>query len=133
MSNIGRTQIWEYQGISEMTGLTGTASPAADSDIVVPAFSSGEIYALRIENGSVAWSDNLSPIRRYSGMDDLVEIRGLPVIAREVVIAISFGGRMVAIDEVSGQRGWQRDVGSAEMPWSAENKLPAASGALLAC
>ncbi|MEC7576827.1 MAG: PQQ-binding-like beta-propeller repeat protein [Pseudomonadota bacterium] len=111
--------LWEYQGISEMTGLTGTASPAADSDIVVPAFSSGEIYALRIENGSVAWSDNLSPIRRYSGMDDLVEIRGLPVIAREVVIAISFGGRMVAIDTRSGQRIWARSIGGSQTPWVA--------------
>lgn len=110
---------WEYQGISEMTGLTGTASPAADSDIVVPAFSSGELYALRIENGSVAWSDNLSPVRRYSGMDDLVEIRGMPVIAREVVIAISFGGRMVAIDTRSGNRVWSRSIGGSETPWIA--------------
>lgn len=109
--------LWEYQGISEMAGLTGTAAPAADSDIVVPAFSSGEIYALRIENGSVAWSDNLSPVRRYSGMDDLVEIRGLPVIAREVVIAISFGGRMVAIDTRSGERIWARSIGGAQTPW----------------
>jgi len=111
--------LWEYQGISEMTGLTGTASPAADSDIVVPAFSSGELYALRIENGSVAWSDNLSPVRRYSGMDDLVEIRGMPVIAREVVIAISFGGRMVAIDTRSGSRVWSRSIGGSETPWIA--------------
>ena len=109
--------LWEYQGVTEMTGLTGTASPAADSDIVVPVFSSGEIYALRIENGSVAWSDNLSPVRRYSGMDDLVEIRGLPVIAREVVIAISFGGRMVAIDTRSGNRVWARSIGGSETPW----------------
>lgn len=111
--------LWEHQGVSEMTGLTGTASPAADSDIVVPAFSSGELYALRIENGSVAWSDNLSPVRRYSGMDDLVEIRGLPVIAREVVIAISFGGRMVAIDTRSGERVWARNIGGSQTPWVA--------------
>jgi outer membrane protein assembly factor BamB len=109
--------LWEYQAVSEMTGLTGTASPAADSDIVVPVFSSGEIYALRIENGSVAWSDNLSPVRRYSGMDDLVEIRGLPVIAREVVIAISFGGRMAAIDTRSGERVWSRSIGGSQTPW----------------
>ena len=50
-------------------------------------------------------------------MDDLVEIRGLPVIAREVVIAISFGGRMVAIDTRSGNRVWARSIGGSETPW----------------
>jgi outer membrane protein assembly factor BamB len=50
-------------------------------------------------------------------MDDLVEIRGLPVIAREVVIAISFGGRMAAIDTRSGERVWSRSIGGSQTPW----------------
>ena len=60
--------LWDYQGLSESAGLVGAASPAANRDVVVPVFSSGEVSALRVENGSVAWSDNLSSIRRLGGI-----------------------------------------------------------------
>ena len=38
--------LWEYAGISDDASLVGAASPAANNDIVVPVFSSGEITAL---------------------------------------------------------------------------------------
>lgn len=116
-------QLWDYQGLAESAGLVGAASPAASSDIVVPAFSSGEIVALRVQNGSVAWGDNLSPAVRVGGLSALPDIQALPIMDKGLVIAISFGGKMVAIDERSGQRVWQRDVSGADTPWVAGNHL----------
>jgi outer membrane protein assembly factor BamB len=116
-------QLWSYQGISETAGLVGAASPAASADIVVPAFSSGEITALRVQNGSVAWSDNLSPAVRVGGLSTLPDIQGLPVLDKGMVIAVSFGGRMVAIDERTGQRIWQRDISGSDTPWVAGNHI----------
>lgn len=115
--------LWEYEGISGEATLLGAASPAANGDIVVPAFSSGEVYALRVENGSVAWSDNLSGVLRLGGLSELSDIRGLPVMDKGLVIAISFGGKMVAIDERTGTRVWQRDIGGSETPWVAGNHV----------
>ena len=46
--------LWEYLGIGETAGLVGAASPAANRDVVIPAFTSGEITALRVANGSIA-------------------------------------------------------------------------------
>lgn len=115
--------LWEYAGISGAAGLVGAASPAASRDIVLPVFSSGEIYALRVENGSAAWGDNLSGIRSAGGLSGISDIRALPVIDKGVVIAISFGNRMVALDERTGNRIWQRDIGGAEMPWVAGNSV----------
>ncbi len=118
------SSIWEYIGIGEAAGLLGAASPAANSDIVVPVFSSGEITALRIENGSVAWSDNLSSIRKYGGgLESLSDIKALPILDRGMVIAISFAGKLVAIDERSGARVWQREISGAQTPWIAGNHL----------
>lgn len=116
-------QIWSYQGLSEAAGLIGTASPAANSDIVVAAFSSGEIVALRVQNGSVAWSDNLSPSVRTGGLSTLPDIQALPILDKGLIIAISFGGRMVAIDERTGQRVWQREISGTDTPWVAGNHL----------
>ncbi|MEM6781539.1 MAG: PQQ-binding-like beta-propeller repeat protein [Pseudomonadota bacterium] len=115
--------LWDYTTIGESAGLLGAASPAANRDIVVPAFSSGEIYALRVENGSVAWSDNLSGVRRFGGLNVLSDIKGLPVIHDGVVYAISFGGRMVAIDERTGERVWQIDISGSQTPWVAGNAV----------
>ena len=112
--------IWEYIGISESAGLLGAASPAANSDIVVPVFSSGEVSALRLENGSVAWSDNLTNVRSYGGgLEGISDIKAFPIIDQGKVLAISYGGKMVALDERSGTRIWQKDIGSTETPWIA--------------
>lgn len=115
--------IWEYSGIGEGTGLLGAASPAANSDIVVPAFSSGELYALQVENGSVAWSDNLSPVMQLGGLRAVSDIRGMPVLDKGLVFAISFGGKMAAIDERTGRRVWSRDIKGSETPWVAGNHV----------
>lgn len=117
------TLLWDYTGLGESAGLVGAASPAANNDIVVPAFSSGEVVALRVENGAVAWSDNLSAVRRADNLAGLSDISGLPVIDKGVVFAVSYGGRLVAIDERTGSRVWQRDIGGSETPWIAGNHL----------
>ncbi len=123
MSAEDGTLLWEHNGLSETAGLLGAASPAANNEIVVPVFSSGEITALRVANGSVAWSDNLSNLRRFGGLAGLADIKGLPVIDKGLVIAISFSGRLVAIDERTGVRVWQREIGGAETPWVAGNHI----------
>ncbi len=115
--------LWDYAGIAETAGLVGAASPAAASGIVVPAFSSGELYALLVENGSVSWSENLTGQRFAGGLSTISDIKGLPVIDRDLVIAVSFGGRMVAVDQRTGQRVWQKDISSAETPWVAGGKI----------
>ncbi len=115
--------LWEYAGLGQSTGLIGAASPAATNDLVIPAFSSGEIYALRAGNGSVAWSDNLASSLRLGGMTTLSDIRGLPVVLDDVVYAISFGGKMAAIDLRTGSRIWQKDIAGAKTPWVIGNRV----------
>lgn len=115
--------LWEFAGLASSTGLIGAASPAANGELVIPAFSSGEIYALRAGNGSVAWSDNLAGSLRLGGITALSDIRGLPVLDGNVVYAISFGGKAAAIDLLTGSRVWQKDISGSKTPWLAGNRL----------
>ena len=115
--------LWEYSGLTQSAGLLGAASPAIAGDFIIPAFSSGEISALRAANGSVAWSDNLSGALRLGGLSGLSDIRGLPVVDNNIVYAISFGGKMAAIDISSGTRVWQKDIGGDKTPWIAGSRL----------
>jgi len=114
---------WDYEGTAETAGLVGAASPAVNNDIVVTPLSSGELTALRVENGSVAWSDNLSPMVNTGGAASLPDIRALPVIDKDLVFGISYGGKVVAIEQRTGHRVWQRDIGGAKSPWVAGNMI----------
>lgn len=114
------TSVWDYAGITETTNLLGSVSPAVDASAVILPMSSGEIFGLRVENGQVVWEDNLSAVRRVGTLSAIADIRGQPVIDQGVVYAASYSGRMVAIDEVTGRRLWQREIGSGEMPWAAD-------------
>jgi len=116
-------QIWEHNGNNQSAGLVGAASPAADRDIVVPGLSSGELLALRVENGALAWKDNLLPSRRIAGLSGISDIRAMPVLEGDLIIAISYGGKIAALDKRTGNRLWQRDISGAEMPWIAANVI----------
>jgi outer membrane protein assembly factor BamB len=112
-------KLWDHLGTPETAGLSGGGSPAVDGDVVVVAYSSGEIFALRVENGRQLWTDNLAQTRRTDALSALADIRGRPVIDRGRVLAISHSGRMVSIDLRSGQRAWEQDIGGTETPWVA--------------
>jgi outer membrane protein assembly factor BamB len=112
-------ELWTYSGIAEVASLLGGASPAVDSGVVVAPFASGELVALKAENGRVLWADSLSTTRRTDVVSTLAHIRGRPIIDRGRVFAISHGGMMVSIDLRSGRRIWDKEIGGKSNPWVA--------------
>jgi len=119
LSTTDGTRIWEHQGISEVAALLGGAAPAVAGSTVLVPYSSGELFALRVETGRVVWLENLSSLRALDAISRLSDIRGNPVIDRDVAFAVSHAGRMAAIDMRSGRRVWERSIGSTHMPWVA--------------
>lgn len=108
-------ELWRHSGISEAASVLGGSAPAVDGDLVVATYSSGEIFALRPENGLPVWSDSLSG-RKGGSMSELSDIRGNPVIDQDLVVASSFGKRLAAFDRRSGDRSWQQAIGSSQTP-----------------
>ena len=116
-------QIWLYRGVGTNAGLLGAAAPAVDNMIVAGAFSSGDIVALRIENGSSAWTDNLAPLSNVGGVDGITDIHALPILDHGAVIVMSYAGRMAVIDARSGERIWQRNIGGKDTPVISGNSI----------
>jgi len=110
-------KLWTYTGESEGAGLLGGATPAVLGNTVVTSDSSGNIVALRAETGKLLWSDNLAGAARGDAIATMADIRGRPVIDREMVIAISNSGTLAAIDLRRGDRIWDKDVGGTQGPW----------------
>ncbi len=115
--------LWTHTGITEVASLLGGGSPAVDAGVVVVPYSSGDLVALKVENGRLLWADSLASVRRSVAAATLSHIRGRPVIDRGRVFALSTGGPMVAIDLRTGRRIWDRQIGSLESPWVAGNYI----------
>jgi len=116
-------RLWNHVGVQETAGLVGSASPAVARNTVVVPYSSGEVMALLTDDGRQVWSENLSAIRRLDPLGDIAQVRGLPVIDRDLVFAISHAGRMLAVDLRQGARAWQAELGGVQMPWAAGDFL----------
>lgn len=111
--------LWTHTGILETAGLLGASSPAANTTVVVAPYSSGELVAMRPENGRVTWMESLAAIRRSGALSSLADIRGLPVLDRGAVYAIGHSGRMIAVDERIGARLWELELGGTQTPYVA--------------
>ena len=116
-------QLWHHIGISEQASLLGGTSAAVDGNVVVVAYTSGEVFALRIENGTTLWSDTLSSLKRSDQVATLTDIRGLPVVDRGKVYAASNSDTVAAIDLRTGRRIWDKEVASMQTPWIAGDYL----------
>jgi outer membrane protein assembly factor BamB len=116
-------RVWTYQATNAATSVLGMPAPAFSDGLVVAGFGSGDLVCVRSDSGTIAWSDSLAASRGRTSLADLSAIRGLPVIADDVVYAISVGGLLVANDLRSGRRLWDRQAAGDHTPWLAGDWL----------
>lgn len=112
-------KLWSNAGVEEAAGLLGGSTPAVDGNLVIAAYTSGELLAFDVTDGRSLWTDSLAGGARGNAVATLTDIRGRPVIDREMVIAIGNGGVMASIDAQRGGRVWDNGLGGTQMPWVA--------------
>lgn len=107
--------LWTWHGQPSLIGMFGLPSPAVEGGLVVAGFSSGELVCLRADSGGVSWVDSLGAFGSES-VADLSAVRGLPVIDRGLVHAVSVAGQFAAFDLRSGRRIWEREIAGQHTP-----------------
>jgi outer membrane protein assembly factor BamB len=115
--------LWTVSGTVEVACILGTGAPAVALETVVAGYCSGELNALRAENGRSVWQDQLARTGRSTAMAALADIDASPVVDRGRVFAIGHGGRMVALELATGQRVWERNFAGVWTPWAAGDFL----------
>lgn len=115
--------VWSHSGILETAGLLGGSSPAIAGDVVIVPYTSGEVYALRKDNGSVLWSESLANFQRLDPVSSLYHIKARPVIEQNMVYLISHGGQMKAIDLYNGETSWMKSIGGIRSPAVSDHYL----------
>ncbi|HEY3799928.1 MAG TPA: PQQ-binding-like beta-propeller repeat protein [Caulobacteraceae bacterium] len=110
-------QDWTYQGLTEPARILMASSPAVSNDTLVASFASGEVVALKTDNGTELWDQPLSRTTRTNALSEIRDIAGRPVIYKGDVFAISHAAEMAAIDLRTGTPRWSIPVSGITTPW----------------
>jgi outer membrane protein assembly factor BamB len=108
-------ELWSARGLPQQASLINYASPAIEGEIVVVPYPSGDLVALNMADGSVAWSESLVRTRTTSqttAMSDAAR----PVIDNGTVFAVGHAGRMIATQAATGERLWSLNVPGMQPP-----------------
>jgi len=106
------TYKWQYKAETpdEYT-LRGHAGVAIDGDLAFTGFSNGSMVALRLENGSVAWSTSLK-----GDADKFVDVDATPVVVGPTMYVASSSGGLYALDKTTGLVLWRSPIFDAASP-----------------
>jgi outer membrane protein assembly factor BamB len=108
--------LWEHRGIAEPSALAASSNAAVSGDTVIVPYTSGELYALRTDNGLPYWGDQLSRTTNVTALTVLNDIAGRPVVDDDMVFAVSHSGTLVGINMRTGGRAWTRNVPGIQSP-----------------
>ena len=117
-------EIWNHVGLAESIFFVGNTAAAVGGDAVVVAYSSGELFALGIENGFELWRNDLSPSGFHADPSKLFfDVVAPPVIHDKTVYVATRAADTIAIDLATGDEQWRLPLESAELPWVAGNAV----------
>lgn len=115
--------LWTHRGIREVAAYLGSAQPVVENGIVVVAYSSGELFALRAEDGSTLWSDSLVSSKNATASASVTGISATPLVHDNLVYAISNNGLMAASILSTGRGVWDVPISGTQTPWLAGDYL----------
>lgn len=115
-------ELWTFRGAPERTSIISSPSPAVESGVVVVPYPSGELVALRADDGTALWSESLARTRTVSSLASLSDA-ARPAVDGGVVYAVGHAGRLIATQIKTGERLWSLNVPGTQAPVIAGENL----------
>jgi outer membrane protein assembly factor BamB len=103
---------WQYQRIIPDLTLRGNSKPLLTRDRIFVGMADGRIVALAPDTGEVVWDIALAVPAGRSEIQRLVDVDADLVLYGRGLYAVSYQGRLAAIDVERGQFLWARDFSS---------------------
>lgn len=109
-------ELWKFGVALEDTVIAGGASPAYDSEdnIVIAGFSNGEIVVLNAAVGTPLWSAMLVSNKQVNSSTEINTVAAYPIIEDGIIYAISNSSNMLALDVRTGDKIWEKEIGSMQ-------------------
>lgn len=110
------SELWRYTISSEDTIYAGGGSPVIDEgkQVVINAFSNGELQAFNAKIGYPIWSHNL--VNTSFAPSAIHAVKASPVIDNHIVYAAGSNDKTIATDVETGDLLWQIPVGAMSSP-----------------
>ena len=107
------SQRWIVENTPAVLTLRGTGSPLVTSRLVLAGLSSGKVVAVDASRGLPVWEQRVALAQGRSELERIVDIDGGLLMSGGTVYAVSYQGRVAAMDLESGRILWQRDASSS--------------------
>ncbi|HCM83313.1 MAG TPA: PQQ-binding-like beta-propeller repeat protein [Alphaproteobacteria bacterium] len=106
--------LWQHKGLLESAAILSGAAPAADGEMVMIPYASGEVLAMAAGNGSVLWGESLASGRAENNLATLHDLRAPPMILDDIIIAANYASNITAMERRSGDRVWAHNFGALQ-------------------
>ncbi|MBQ8677806.1 MAG: PQQ-binding-like beta-propeller repeat protein [Alphaproteobacteria bacterium] len=113
--------LWKDKIEAEATTMIGGAAPAYDvaNDLVVAAFSNGQVQAYKASTGTPLWSEWVISGGATEAIAELTSVKANPVIDNGIAYIAGYNGPLTAIDIRTGVKLWIKDIAVSSQPWVA--------------
>jgi outer membrane protein assembly factor BamB len=103
---------WVYQRREPALSLRGTSTPIIFQGVVVSGYGGGILVALRLSDGRLLWERPVSYPKGRNEVQRLADVDASPLVAGYRLFAVSFQGKLIALDMRSGRKSWSKTVSS---------------------
>ncbi|MDU9409499.1 outer membrane protein assembly factor BamB [Pseudomonas sp. zfem001] len=107
------SQRWIVENTPAVLTLRGTGAPLVTNRLVVAGLSSGKVVAVDAQRGLPVWEQRVAIPQGRSELERVVDIDGGLLLSGGTVYAVSYQGRVAAMDLESGRVLWQREASSS--------------------
>ncbi|MBF0285885.1 MAG: outer membrane protein assembly factor BamB [Magnetococcales bacterium] len=119
-------RLWSHAATPEALVLMGAGAPTVVGSAVLVGYSTGEVFALALEDGRRLWSDNLTTLSASrSELDMLQDVDARIVVDGKRAYAVNHQGRLTAFN-VNGGRIWERPLSALRTPLILGDRIIAA-------
>jgi outer membrane protein assembly factor BamB len=103
---------WDYKMTGPDLTLYSTSSPTIWRNLVIAGFSNGKIVAFNKNNGTPQWDYQVSEPKGMSSIQRMNDVSSKPLIIDEMLYAVSYQGKVIALDLQNGVKRWEHDLSS---------------------
>ncbi|MGK0500785.1 MAG: outer membrane protein assembly factor BamB [Oceanicoccus sp.] len=105
-------RVWSFRNNLPLLTLRGTSRPLIFRDSVMAGFANGRVISFDLATGSVRWNTRVAVAKGDSEIQRIIDIDGVMLEDSGVIYAVSYQGKIIAIDPASGRRLWSNDASS---------------------
>lgn len=104
---------WVYDRSLPSLTVRGSGTPALGQDVVYVGYGDGSVVALRIIDGLRVWEQTVAEPEGRSELERMADIDGEIKVGLDRLYAVSYKGRIAALNNTGGAPVWTRELKAA--------------------